>query len=552
MKFSSSRSAFALLLFPCLCHADESQTHGDLFAIVSSTTPAAIELHYSRLDVLGYASRPTFKKFFSDSTTFRGDVAEELATQTAIKDFLVRVGKPSGNWVPLNSHAATKSGAVRAQGLDNVFVKLRPDGLPQDFYIGETKWNKSTLAKGRGPDKDIDQMSRVWRVDNLKPFAEEYFAFAKAETIRFADKIPSGRAVRDLYLSSERCVHFWRGKDGLWYCDGKEGDVRAIRIRANAFGRGLQGVADGTVRARYGLFHLSPDGNDIVFTHRTTRSTGKQTMLDDVNFKTRIPRAWVERGTVSLEVIERHLGKEHSNWSERKVRTEAKKLQESLSAQELIDTKQKLNTKSIREGVGSSLRGGAFAFALSAGFSSVGQYRQYGTNLADWDWKGIGVDSAKMAGLTTTAVGIGQGTAYRLAGRQFLGRTITMTAAKRAGGVITATIFSAYAFRGYREGESSLMDASVEAGTTAVSFGVSALILMAAKGTCLAGAPAVAAALVASAGVAKAGEWGYSQYKDYQLFFADSKEWISLIDQYRANSDFMLRAVEKHQSRQGE
>lgn len=536
------RFACALLLFPCIQSFGGESRHGELFAIAASTSTAAIELHLSRLDVLGEASRPWFQKAFLDNTTFRGDVAEVWAARTAISEYL---GRSGGNWVSLDSHAATKTGAARAQGLDHVFLKLRKDGIPEDIFIGETKWRTSQLAKGRGPGKDIDQMSRDWTLPRLKTIAEEYFEFAKAETIRFAKKIPSGRAVRDIYLQSNKQIHFWKGTDGLWYCDGNPGDVKAIQTRATTFGRFLQGVAERTVRTRSGLFHLSPDGNDIVFTHQATRSTGKLTTVDGVDFTTRIPGEWIKKGMVPLDVIKQHLSKVHKEWNEQTIRSEAKKLQKDLSAQELIDTKQNLNAKAIREGVGSSVRGGAFAFALSAAFSSWGQYRTKGNRLSDWDWGQIGRNSGEMGILTASAVGVGQGIAYQLAGRQILGRTITTTVAKRVGGIATAAIFSAYAFRGYWKGDISLLDASVDASLTAASFGISAAILALAPETWWAG-PVWVAALAAGAGVAYVGEWGYKEYKGYHLFFADSAEWNALIDQYLDDPSLLSNVVDKH------
>ena len=543
-------SVCQFLLLPCVCSAGDGRQHGDLFAIAASTPPAAVELHLSRLDVLGYASRPSFVKTFSGNTTFRGDVAEAWASQAAIGEYLAGVGRPGGNWVPLSSHEMAKSGAARAQGIDHVFLKLREDGIPQDIFIGETKWGTARLEEGLGPEKDIDQMSRDWIDPKLKAIAEEYLDFAKAGNIRFAETAPPGRAIRELQLSpgkTRKTIRIWKGKDGLWYCDGNAGDIKAIQDRANTYGRVLQGAADGTIGTRTGLFHLSPDGNDIVFTHRVTKSADKVTALDPVDFQTRIPRAWVGKGTVSLDVIESHLRKAHKNWDAGKIRSEAKKLQENLSAQELIDQKQKLNLKAIREGVGTSVRAGAFAFALTAAFSSWKQYAENGNRFSDWDWGKIGTDSTEMAALTTTAVGIGQGTTYLLAGRQILGRTIGTTAAKRVGGVVTATLFSAYAFRRYLEGEASLMDASVEAGITASSFAVSSAILAMIPNASWTG-PYVVAALAAGAAVAYAGERGYAHYKDYKLFFADSEEWKVLIDLYLDNPDFIFQATEKHVS----
>lgn len=532
----------SLLLIPCVGSYGDNARHGELFSIAVATGPTAVELHLSRLDVLGEATKPWFQKAFLDNTTFRGDVAEALAARTAIAEYL---GRSGGNWVSLDSHAATKTGAARAQGLDHVFLKLRKDGIPEDIFIGETKWRTSQLAKGRGPGKDIDQMSHDWTLPRLKAIAEEYFDFSKAENIRFATKIPSDRSVRDIYLSSDKKLQFWKGADGFWYCDGNPGDVKAIQTRATTYGRYLQGAAERTVRTRSGLFHLSPDGNDIVFTHQTTRSTGKLATVDGVDFTTRIPGAWVKKGMVPLDEIERHLSKAHKEWSERTIRSEAKKIQKGLSEQELIDKTQNLKAKALREGVGSSIRGGAFAFALSAAFSSWGQYHSKGYQFSDWDWGQIGWNSSEMGILTASAIGVGQGTMYWLGGKQILGRTITKTAAKRVGGIATAAIFSAYSFYECWQGEASLMDASVNAGITAVSFGVSAAILACAPESWGAG-PAGFLALVAAAGVAYVGEWGYKEYKEYHLFFADSEEWTSLIDRQLADPAFLPHAADKY------
>lgn len=254
--------------------------------------PAAPELAAPLSVGLGVASvraDAAFAHAALNPLAVKGGLGESLAERVYLDSVLER-----SRWQSLTPRSGP-------QGLDHVFIKTDKQGRPVDLMVAESKFSFSQL----GMTADGVQMGSRWITRRLLALGNRYAEAAMAESAVVKPCSLTARHVCKVQLPDGSAGSFWRhhAKDA-WKYDGTAESLDAARKQAGLYGEYLQAAGQESITYRTRIFHIQPDGSDLLVTVRRADNlqspVGVRTLPVTEEFV--LKNAWDTKGQITAEV----------------------------------------------------------------------------------------------------------------------------------------------------------------------------------------------------------------------------------------------------------
>lgn len=214
----------------------------------TTTIPASVSVAVGSMRM---NADEALRRSYIRPNAIKGAVGESIA-ERAYLDKVLSSGKRE--WFGVTPRSGP-------QGIDHVLISTDSKGIPRKLLLAESKYGSSRLGKTR----DGIQMGSRWKAARLEALGNKYASFAQAETLEKGEAPLKIKNKISLKLPDGKVVNCWRETaKGQWKTDCPAKEFSAAQKMAGAYSRFFHGAAEGRFTYRSRIFHVRPDGKDLI------------------------------------------------------------------------------------------------------------------------------------------------------------------------------------------------------------------------------------------------------------------------------------------------